>query len=58
MEGAIVLGQRALRAEPATTGSVAAIKIITECHFACPKGTTSKGERETLSGRHDSRRLL
>ena len=48
MEGAIVFCQRALRAEPAETGAVAAIKIITrtECHCACPKGTTSKGERE------------
>jgi len=47
MEGTIVLGQRALGAEPATAGAVAAIKIVTrtECHRACPKGTTSKGER-------------
>ena len=39
--------QRTLGAEPATAGGVAAIKIITrtECHCACPKGTTSK-ERE------------
>jgi hypothetical protein len=55
-----VLGQRALRAEPATASTVAAIQIIarTECHCACPKGSTSKGERETLRGRHDSRRPL
>lgn len=48
MEGTIVLGQCALRAEPTTTGDVAAIKIITrtECHCACSEGTTSKGERE------------
>jgi len=48
MEGTIVLGQRALRAEPATAGAVAAIKIVTrtEHHRACPKGTTSEGERE------------
>ena len=60
VEGAIVLGQRALRAEPATAGAVATIKIITrtEYHCACPRGTTSDGERGTLSGRHDSRRLL
>lgn len=60
MEGAIVFRQRALGAEPAAAGAVATIKIFTrtECHCACPKGTTSKGERGTLSGRHDSARLL
>jgi len=49
MEGAIVLGERALRAEPTTAGAVAAIKIITrtECHCACPNGTT-KGERDPI----------
>ena len=55
-----MLDQRALRAEPTTAGTLAAIQIITrtECHCACPKGSTSKGERETLLGRHDTRRLL
>jgi len=59
MEGAIVCGQRPLGVEPATAGAVAAIKIITrtECHCACPGGTTKERER-TLSGCHDSNRLL
>ena len=50
VEGAIVFGQRALRAEPPTASAVAAIKIITrtECHCACPTGTTSKGERDPI----------
>ena len=60
VEGAIVGGQRPLGAEPATTGAVAAIKIITrtECHCACPGGTTSKERERALSGCHDSGRLL
>ena len=48
MEGAIVLGQRALRAEPSTAGGVVAVQIITrtECHCACPDGWTTRGERD------------
>lgn len=56
MEGAIVFDQRVLGAEPATAGTVAAIQIVTrtECHCACPKGsTTFQGrERPARSPRH------